>query len=266
MRALLLVVLVTLACLGTKAQSTVYITDYVTHIALPEGSGTNAAGVAYHPDFKYLYFAMAGNADYPLYVYDGEGQYVDDVTGGIDFRGIWYNPDTKQLEANAYNDDEVYTITLNDKGIPTGVKGTGVKCADAKIDNAAWAYVPGSKLIMAYNPDADRIVLCDRKTGVRKKSVPLAKVNDGATVNSTTIMYTDIQGKELALVNVTDNALWLYDAKTGKHTETIMLPDLDSDFLILPERFNMAWTEDIIWVFDTEFRTWYAFQYGVPAK
>lgn len=257
MRILLILLLATVS-LQSNAQSNVALGAATIKIKLPEGSGTNGAGVAYNPETGYYYMAMAGNADYPLYVYNKRWVLVAEVTGNIDFRGIWYNPTTKQLEANSYSEEAIYVIKLNDGGIPISAATTGVNVPAGLELNVAWAYNTTTKQVMVYDDAKESIVSYDRKNGKKKKTLPLSPSVPGKSVNYTTAIYTGKKGKEIAVGNYVDNSLWLYDAKSGKKTETIKLAKSSTQ---MEERFNLAWSNDIIWLFNTDERTWYGFEY-----
>lgn len=253
-----LILFIALLCSRTNAQNTVALGAASIKIALPKGSGTNAAGVAYNPQTGYYYMAMAGNADYPLYVYNKRWTLVAEVTGDVDFRSIWYNPTTKQLEGNGYNEEAIYVITLNDKGIPTGAKKTEVDVPAGLELNTSWAYNAASKQVMVYDDGKESIIIYDRKKGTKKKSILLRPSVPAKSVNYTTALYTGMKGKEIAIGNYVENTLWLYDAKTGKKTETVKVATTSTP---MKDRFNLAWCNNTVWLFNTDERTWYGFEY-----
>jgi len=84
--------------------------------------GANGAGVAWNPLAKRYYAAMAGNAKYPLSVFDATGKLLSppEQEAKFDIRGLWYNTDTKTLQANGYNDFGWAEYLMNTKGFPTG--------------------------------------------------------------------------------------------------------------------------------------------------
>jgi hypothetical protein len=254
-----------LGSLAAVAQTpTVAIDTFTIKIELPKGSGTNGAGVAYNPEFGYYYMPMAGNKSYPIYVYNKKWELVDEMDNLIDFRGIWYNPDTKKLEANAYNDSTIYTIKLNSAGIPIGVEKTAVTPPVSDDDkNTCWAYLPSEKSVMVYVDADTRVIFYDRTAGVRKRSALTDPAIPQDDINYATVLYSGMAGKEIALGDYMDNAFWLYNAKTGAQVETVLLP---FHHPLMRDRFNIGWANGIIWIFNTDERTWYGFEYKRAKK
>ena len=82
--------------------------------------GTRGASVVWHPVQKKYYAVMAGNAGYPLAVFDATGKRIsdDDVTAMNDTRGLWYNPETKEISGNGYGETGWFKYVLDKKGIP----------------------------------------------------------------------------------------------------------------------------------------------------
>ncbi|MBM3432222.1 MAG: hypothetical protein FJX92_04360 [Bacteroidetes bacterium] len=78
----------------------------VIQLVIPREGGANAANVAWHPIQKKYYAAMAGNISFSLAVYDNTGKLLSptDQETLFDVRGLWYNPTTKTIQMNGYND------------------------------------------------------------------------------------------------------------------------------------------------------------------
>ena len=80
-------------------QTTVGIKEKL-RLQMPEGSGSNGASVAWHPVLKRYYAAFAGNADFPLGIFDEKGKRLsaDNLTTQIDVRGLWYNENPGRID------------------------------------------------------------------------------------------------------------------------------------------------------------------------
>ena len=85
--------------------------------------GKRGAGVCWNPVTQKYYASFAGNAGFPLAVFDFKGKRLtaDTVTTQIDTRGLWYNPKTKKISGNAYSDYGWFSYKLNAKGFPAAV-------------------------------------------------------------------------------------------------------------------------------------------------
>jgi hypothetical protein len=103
----ILLLLAAFLLVGASANSqTIKTLKKVLELKITEPGGANAASVAWHPVQKKYYAAQAGNADFPLGVFDVKGKMLSNSTQTtlFDIRGLWYNAKTKTLQANGYND------------------------------------------------------------------------------------------------------------------------------------------------------------------
>jgi hypothetical protein len=82
--------------------------------------GTNASAVTYIPQLKLYVTCIAGNADYPMEVFDANGKTITSIPCGMDLRGLWYNPGTRCLETNGYGDQGWFSMQIGGNGVPTG--------------------------------------------------------------------------------------------------------------------------------------------------
>src|SRR5688572_18727949 len=64
--------------------------------------GANGLTVTYNNNNDYYYCVQAGNADFPLELFDGSGNMILSTTAKVDARGLWYNPQTKCLEGTKF--------------------------------------------------------------------------------------------------------------------------------------------------------------------
>src|SRR5687768_9931926 len=96
----------------------------VLELKIPREGGANGASVTWHPGLKKYYAAMAGNTTYFIGVYDTKGTRLNPTTQEtmFDIRGLWYNPNTKTIQMNGYEDFGWAEYKLDSKGFPTSVK------------------------------------------------------------------------------------------------------------------------------------------------
>ena len=68
--------------------------------------------IAYNPIDDLYYAATGGNTGRPIQCHDATtGALISSSPVGVDQRGIWWNPNTMQTEANGFGSGGVYTIT-----------------------------------------------------------------------------------------------------------------------------------------------------------
>lgn len=217
-------------------------------LAMPEGGGKNGAAVTYDPVRKLYYASMAGNVAFPFAVFNTKGERISDyeLEAKFDVRGLWYNKNTGKIEANGYNDFGIISYILDSKGIPVGTKQI-FSGMTQPMENSVGVYDPAGNQIVYYSDYAFHFY--NRATGEETKTL-----EDGLyeTYADFTLAYTGIPGKELALLDIDNGEVLLFDIKTAAHTGTLSLPFT----LDLEERMNFAYANGYFWFFDTVAREW----------
>jgi len=231
--------------------------------------GTRGASVIWHPVQKKYYASFAGNTAYPMGVFDAKGTRLsgDDQTTMIDTRGLWYNPVTKTVSGNGYDETGWFNYTLNSSGMPTdlNVVKEGMNQPDAQsvgIYNTAdkrVLFLKGSQIHM-YDSEG---VLQDSSTAIHwgRKKIEGAREDEDLSYtpedyNYTSMVYTGIKGQELGFLNITNKQVELYDIKTGFLIKILTLPETAKT----EASFNFAYANDIYWLFDMELRKWIGYK------
>jgi hypothetical protein len=117
------ILLMSLPSIG-QAQKPAKQLKKVLELAMPGEAGgqdgTRGAYVAYNPVLKLYYAAFAGNASYPMAVFNAKGKLLSepDRATNADLRGLWYNPLTKSLQGNCYNEGGWVNYKLDKAGMP----------------------------------------------------------------------------------------------------------------------------------------------------
>lgn len=227
--------------------------------------GTRGASVVWHPVQKEYYAVFAGNMGYPLGVFDKKGTRLspDEQKAMMDSRGLWYNPVTKLICGNTYDDYGWFTYKLDRKGIPTDytVTNEGMNQPDAQ---SVGAYNPTAKQVLflfldkvyMYNSDAELQDSLMIHWGLKEADATAEDHEDNSMTpedyNYTSLIYTGIKGQELGFLNTTGKQVELYNIKTGFLTRTISFPAS----AITEASFNFAYANGIYWLFDMELRKW----------
>lgn len=227
--------------------------------------GTRGASVAWNPLTKKYYAAMAGNAAYPLCIFDATGKRLssDDLSTEADVRGLWFNPLKKTIQGNCYNEFGWFSYELDAKGFVTDNEFIleGMNQPDAQ---SVGAYIPGKNKIAFVN--AGQVYYYNMKDGVPDDPFTIhwgRTSKDGVdetadetetpeAYNTTTVVYTGIKNAELGFLNTIDMQIELYSMTTGFMTQTLKLPDTAP----VNSTFNFAYCNGTYWLFSMEERTW----------
>ena len=228
--------------------------------------GKRGASVVWHPVQKKYYAAMAGNALFPLAVFDIKGKRLshDSLSCGIDTRGLWYDIYRKTICGNGYSDKGWFAHRLNAAGIPvktdtiySGQNQPTDQCVGAyNFKQKTILFLDGS-IIYAYDASTAEISTetLQLQWGRTKNDGPDeddADAKPNADYNYTTIIYTGLPGAEMGVLNYAAKKIELYDSKDGLLKKTMKLPDNAVTY----ESFNFAYTNGIWWLFDIDTRKW----------
>ncbi len=230
--------------------------------------GTRGAAVVWHPVQKKYYAAFAGNARFPLAVFNEAGRRLSDenLACMYDLRGLWYNTKLKKISGNGYNNIGWFSYTLDLKGIPVSseVYAAGMNQPEAQSvgtynAKANQVYFLEGQRIHVYNKE---VMLEEDSTvtlypGLSKKppvdeEEPAEPSSHSKDYSSTVLVYTGIPKAEFGLLNVVEKQVELYNRKTGFLTQKLKLP---AD---LPTwgAFNFSYANGVYWAFDQGTRTW----------
>jgi hypothetical protein len=207
---------------------------------------------------------MAGNIDYPMRVFDAKGLSLADTSTNtlFDVRGFWYNPNTKHLQANGYNDFGWTEYKLDENGIPYSVKplfegmnqplGQSVGVYDAKMD-----------MVYFFDSEAGKLVKYSFKTGKEVSKLTLVLgvkyyLND--TLENLSYPYCKntliFNGSEIGLLNADKKQIELYDINQGTLTNVLKLPPGTPTETYL----NFSFANDTYFIFDKMNRVWFGYK------
>lgn len=237
-----------------------------------ENCGTRGASVCWNPDTKKYYAAFCGNSLYPMGVFTAAGKRVsdDNLTTKEDLRGIWYNPVSKKLMANGFNNIGWLTYDLDIAGIPakrnylfTEMNQPTAQSVGAYDARLKYVFFLDRGRVMLYENFADMFARVDDSVQIhlgRKKAQGPGdgetELYDNPNYNYTNVVATGIKDAEFGLLNTTDKQIELYDAKEGYLKQTLKLPEGTP----VEASFNFAFSNGIYWMFDIENRKWIGYK------
>lgn len=258
-----------LPAFAQKAAEPKKLTKAMT-LTIDRAGGANGAGVVWHPVQKKYYAAQAGNADFPMMVFDATGKKLsdEDLKTGIDIRGFWYNPATKALQITTYDNAGWFEYNLDSKGIPEAKKNLNVTTTQPDPQSVG-IYNPLKKVVYYYDYSTMSLEShgMDGSVGLSKIKLYLgmdkkhelgeeALTDLKAKYSENAPVYTGIAKAEIGMLNVADKKVELYDLSTGLMTRTLKLPDdAPCEYLL-----DFCYTNGMYWLFDKSARVWYAYK------
>jgi hypothetical protein len=228
--------------------------------------GTRGAGVVWHPLQKKYYAVFAGNVGYPLCMFDANGKRLsdDNLTTQFDIRGMWYNPVSKKIQLNGFADFGWAEYKLDAKGVPTEATAL-FEGKNQPDDQSTGTYNPKAEVVYFFNADGNLDVYdiaTAEATGTSNLHLGQKKKNEGISNEdlredyNNSALYTGLPGAEIALLNVADKKIELYNLKNGYMVKEMALPEGTP----VEMSFNFAYTNNAYWLFDIENRTWLGFK------
>jgi hypothetical protein len=225
----------------------------VIELAMQGESGSNGASVAWHEGKKMYYAVFAGNAAFPLEVFDAKGNHKFESEAGFDVRGLWYNPKSGELEGNGYGEIGWFTIAINTSGEPIGGQ-TVIDGQNQPDPQSVGALNPAKGEVLFYN---DGVVTLYSSKGKYAKGISLDLSDDLLeTVNYTSMIYTGVKKKEIGLYEPDSRTIYFFDLKKGKANGNFRLPASAPQ----PSAFNFSYANGRVWLFDQDDRIWKGYQ------
>ncbi len=236
--------------LRVTAQAPLQQGELVLSYQFQSKEGTNASAVAFIPGPNVYITVIAGNEAFPLEVFDAQGNTIHSQEVGLDIRGIWYNPKTKELEANAIGERGWYSMTLNENGIPSGdwqVIRDGQFQPD---EQSVLSYVtPKKKLVTFYKGSFS---FWGRSNG--KEKIRYQHGTPGNTnwyIVPTTAAYTGNDKYPIGVLELNTGQILYFDLK-GKYLGATLIPNADSEIT----GFRFAFANRQAFIFDKTDRIW----------
>lgn len=251
---------------NSMGQATRMLKKNIT-LVMPGEEGSNGCSVAWHPLQKKYYTAIAGKPNHPLAVFDIGGKRIspDNLSSLIDFRGLWFNPETKTICGNGFRNLGWFSYKLNSLGMPQETSML-LEGSYQPNEQSVGAYNPKNELvyflnslkIVAYNKEGkqleDSSILLLLKPDEKFENDILGYLKEN--FNTTSIIYTGILNSEFGLLNYTKPQIELYNKKSGEISQILKLP-IDAyayDWL------NFSFANGIYWLFDKDNRKWVGYK------
>lgn len=215
----------------------------------------NCSGVAFNPVMGRYYAVRAGNPAFPLETWTSSGTQLYTTSAGFDWRGMWWNPNTNQLEGNGFFNTGLWRADLNGSGyaLNTGAQiFTGMAQPDAQ-SCGDYDYV-ANEVIYYFS---GRIYRYSRATNAALGNYALTGCPVAfSNINSTTVVYTGCPGKEIGILNYVNKRIYLFDKSNGAYVGTSQLPNT----AVTSSSFRFSYANGLAWLFDLGTGNWYSYR------
>lgn len=258
MRCISLFIATALFAVVSHAQTLMSSADCSIQLNIKGGGGTNGMAVAYNPIAKFYYAVFAGNASYPMEIFDSKGKYIKTQEVGFDARGFWYQPLTKSLDGILYDNNGTFSLELSSSGM-IGQSKTGNFSYGAD-GNAVFTYNPVFKKALNITENLEAHIYTPNTA--KKEVVKLKAENYMGDLNVNGPVFTAVKGKEIGLLDGNTMTMYFFDIKTGKSTGKVKLNVgncLNAEEFYGPTYFRVSYANDKVWIFDADLRMWMGF-------
>ncbi|MDY8134625.1 HYR domain-containing protein [Aquimarina sp. 2201CG5-10] len=180
------------------------------------GGTTNWSGVAYNPDLDLYYSFRAGNTGMPFRTYDSNGNTLVTNTTGFDFRGLWWNPNTNELQGNGVAASGYRTVTLDGNGYATSGGATFVTGNNQPNNQSNGAYDYDANEIVFYH--GGRLYSYDMNGNQLTDNaiVNFPEANNG-DITTRSVGYTGVSGAEIVIYSELNARVYFIDKTTSTY-------------------------------------------------
>lgn len=216
-------------------------------LTLADKPSSRPMTVAYVPSVDRYYVADGGLAAVPgdpegtssrseIHIYSKDGKRLQSVRPGLDNRSIYFDPSTNQLTTITYNVSSeagfnpgmgIFSLQLTDSGDLKGdydqVSGANPAFGDAATMPS---YDPVGKRYYAKQERSNKVWVVELPKREKVGEISLDLAAAGAKFNEVSdhyVAFTGMPGEELALLDIDQKAVLVFDLK-GKFVGKSMLP------------------------------------------
>lgn len=213
----------------------------------------NAGSVVYNPIQQLYYISRCGNSNFPLETLSATGVPIFQSNTGMDTRGVWWNPNTLQVERNLSSNLGWGVINLDVNGNAISTNTTFFTGQLQPHVQSVGAYNYNQNEVLFYN-GGSTIFRYDRNTGTQLASLTLT----GATftnTNTNSLIYTGQLGFEIGLLDVIAKKVLFFNIATGAFSAETLLPAS----AVTSSTFRFSYANGKVWLLNQPTATWESF-------
>lgn len=244
-----------LICKQAKSQCSVAPTA-TSGITLQCGAAiTNyRTGLTYSPVYHLYYSVDAGDASDPIETFGSTGDSLSAAPQGFDYRGIWWNGNTQQLDGNVYNGLGIINATLDSTTHYATGGGTYIYSTNSMpYSQSVGDYDSAHNYIIYYRSGSIYQYNYSTNTLANTKLVAGLPVLT-SNLSANTVVYTGCPGKEYAVYDYVNRAVYFLDVNAN-YVATSQLPSTAEQ----PSAYGVAWANGMFWLFNTSNSQWHSY-------
>jgi Secretion system C-terminal sorting domain len=215
----------------------------------------NCSGVGFNPIMGRYYAVRAGNASFPMETWSSTGTQLFTTNAGFDWRGMWWNPNTSQLEGNGYAAEGLWRCDLDGSGMAVN-SGSYIFTGQAQPDiQSVGDYDPVANEIVYYYSGS--IYRYSRATNALIGSYPLLGIPVPLSyINNNTVVFTNCVGKEIGILDYFNKRIYVFQKNTGIYMGMSQLPAAT----VVSSSFRFSYANGLAWLFNLSLGNWYSFR------
>ncbi|WP_219011089.1 HYR domain-containing protein [Aquimarina litoralis] len=180
------------------------------------GGATNWSVVAYNPNLNIYYSFRAGNTRMPFRTYDDQGNTLVTNETGFDFRGLWWNPNTGELQGNGVGTSGYRTVTLDGNGYATNGGVNFVVGANQPNNQSNGTYDYHTNEILFYH--GGRLYSYDMQGNqVSDRAIVNFPEASNGDITTRSIGYTGVLGAEIVIYSELNARVYFIDKATATY-------------------------------------------------
>jgi len=234
----------------TPAPMAIKLPDSLVFVGTPI---TNAS-LVWHPLRQRYYSARLGNSTLPLETWLlAGGASVAQTNAGIDTRGLWYAPGTGNIERNCAGGLGWANMNIDASSNAMNTFTQLFTGMNQPNNQSVGAYDWNTNTVLFYLSGS--MYVYSRTTAVLLSTIPLTGTSL-ASVTAHTVMYTGQVGYEVCLYDYTNKRVLFFNRSSGAFSAMSQLP---ASATVSGTQFNVAYTNNRFWTFNSTTRKWNAY-------
>ena len=259
MKKLLIWALAGILCTWVKvadAQNNTETTAIAGGTVIKTKGGYTPMAIVYNPE-KNIYYALEGGTSLAnLVTYSTAGNRIDSVPSGFDYRGVWWNRNTHQIEGNGFKSKGIVSDSTN--------SSTGLVAAKKYSVIFDQNIQPADQSKAAYDTVKDQIVYYHQGNIYRYarkdysalpvlpvKNLPVSIDN----LSPYTILATGVSGKEYGVLDAINNKVYFINAE-GQYAGTCKLPYGTTKI----DQYGISYCNGYLWLYNSSSWCWSNYQ------
>ena len=216
------------------------------------GESGTVMSVAYNAEFDLYYANHGGSTSASIVTFDNSGSEISQVQAGFDYRGLWWNENTDQLEGNGF---DFYGILSKDYNETNGIvdqSGGSILLGPNQPSNSSIGSLDtmANEIIYVFNSTIYRY---DRSDNSLIESVAITGLPNGTgNLNGTGLIYGPCEDRNVGVYEYAARIVHFVDVESGEYVSSSQLPG-DAP---TPANHGIDFANGYAWIYDSGSNSW----------